>query len=675
MPQDIKGALQKCQTYAEKGYALAKESQDKLHETLLEEEKKLLHAKAEENQEGRIEYADILSKQMEEINYAKEKERQLEKDLNLLHERQKEFSIVVFGRTMTGKSTLMEILTHGNGTSIGKGAQRTTLDVRDYHWQGMRVTDVPGICSFEGREDDALAMEAAKRADLILFLITDDAPQAEEAAKLAALRRLAKPVLGILNVKLAIRPERRELTLRQLKERLADTARLDTICRQFRDYASLHQQDWQDIPFIYTHLRAAFLGQKHDTELFDRSNFVRVEEFILEKVQKDGCFLRIKTFVDCVATPVQDELEHILHSSRSNAKEGRIYWRKSEELAEWRKDFTSRMKEKLDHFIHTLRQDVRSHIEDFAEYHYEGNIGEEWNRYAAQNLGIEGKCNTFLRDIVKKCEQKRRELTNDLFSEIRFSPELQLNARLQEDEIFDSQSLMQLGAAGLLLINPLASITVGLLSAIFGDSKETKIRKRKADVRSRLVDAMQPLYSQIYKQLNEKIRADIIGKGIKDLEGSLDKAGKRLIQLANEEAATAHHLRNDLVKLNRHLWQEAERYISTPQHIDITALARIPGNRCLVLGQREYPDFPMENITRLLGEKAAYRCDSIEDVETDLLGFTNRYRFGSEEQPLLRFRLWPKNNKSLASMENTVEYRLAQQLAPCPCLEEGVVKG
>ena len=83
----------------------------------------------------------------------------------------------------------------------------------------------------------------------------------------------------------------------------------------------------------------------------------------------------------------------------------------------------------------------------------------------------------------------------------------------------------------------------------------------------------------------------------------------------------------------------------------------------------------MENITRLLGEKAAYRCDSIEDVETDLLGFTNRYRFGSEEQPLLRFRLWPKNNKSLASMENTVEYRLAQQLAPCPCLEEGVVKG
>ena len=42
------------------------------------------------------------------------------------------FSITLFGRTMAGKSTLMEILTHGKGESIGKGSQRTTRDVRTY---------------------------------------------------------------------------------------------------------------------------------------------------------------------------------------------------------------------------------------------------------------------------------------------------------------------------------------------------------------------------------------------------------------------------------------------------------------------------------------------------------------------------------------------------------------
>ena len=40
------------------------------------------------------------------------------------------FNITLFDRTMSGKSTLMEILTNGEGKSIGKGAQRTTQDGR-----------------------------------------------------------------------------------------------------------------------------------------------------------------------------------------------------------------------------------------------------------------------------------------------------------------------------------------------------------------------------------------------------------------------------------------------------------------------------------------------------------------------------------------------------------------
>lgn len=67
---------------------------------------------------------------------------------------------------MAGKSTLMEILTEGNGESIGKGAQRTTRDVRKYEWNNLEITDVPGIGAFEGQEDEEIAFEAAKSADL-----------------------------------------------------------------------------------------------------------------------------------------------------------------------------------------------------------------------------------------------------------------------------------------------------------------------------------------------------------------------------------------------------------------------------------------------------------------------------------------------------------------------------
>ena len=62
------------------------------------------------------------------------------------------FNITLFGRTMTGKSTLMEILTEGDGHTISKGAQRTTRDTRqivriryepngEYGFNGERIPD------------------------------------------------------------------------------------------------------------------------------------------------------------------------------------------------------------------------------------------------------------------------------------------------------------------------------------------------------------------------------------------------------------------------------------------------------------------------------------------------------------------------------------------------------
>ena len=112
-----------------------------------------------------------------------------------------DFSITLFGRTMAGKSTLMEILTHGDGKTIGKGAQRTTRDIRTYSWNGLKITDVPGIVAFEGKDDENLAFETAKSADLILFLITDDGPQVAEAECFSKIVKLGKPIICILNVK------------------------------------------------------------------------------------------------------------------------------------------------------------------------------------------------------------------------------------------------------------------------------------------------------------------------------------------------------------------------------------------------------------------------------------------------------------------------------------------
>ena len=80
------------------------------------------------------------------------------------------FTITLFGRTMVGKSTIREAVTRGDGQTIGKGAQRTTRDIREYEWNLLRIVDTPGIGAYDGRpdRDKALSVIGRKRRDPLL---------------------------------------------------------------------------------------------------------------------------------------------------------------------------------------------------------------------------------------------------------------------------------------------------------------------------------------------------------------------------------------------------------------------------------------------------------------------------------------------------------------------------
>ena len=61
--------------------------------------------------------------------------------LHAKHDALNRFTVTLFGRTMAGKSTIREALTCGDGATIGKGAQRTTRDVREYTWNSLRRSE------------------------------------------------------------------------------------------------------------------------------------------------------------------------------------------------------------------------------------------------------------------------------------------------------------------------------------------------------------------------------------------------------------------------------------------------------------------------------------------------------------------------------------------------------
>jgi GTP-binding protein EngB required for normal cell division len=153
--------------------------------------------------------ADLETLALEVKNVLESSLRETTADLSAawrrLSEHDGSLTVAVFGRTRSGKSTLMEALTKGDGAAIGRGRQHTTTDVNRYTWppgEGLlHVVDTPGIEGFKGAELAQKAQEFVQAAHLLLYVLSDDAIGAEVIDQFAQIQRLEKPVVFILNIK------------------------------------------------------------------------------------------------------------------------------------------------------------------------------------------------------------------------------------------------------------------------------------------------------------------------------------------------------------------------------------------------------------------------------------------------------------------------------------------
>lgn len=110
--------------------------------------------------------------------------------------------IVMVGRTMVGKSTLMDYLTGGDGRGIGQGAQRMTRDVVDVDLRpGIVLVDTPGVGAESAQADHDAAIAACSSGDLIVWVQDTDALHEAAARALREICGLGTPVVVVLNCK------------------------------------------------------------------------------------------------------------------------------------------------------------------------------------------------------------------------------------------------------------------------------------------------------------------------------------------------------------------------------------------------------------------------------------------------------------------------------------------
>ena len=89
-----------------------------------------------------------------------------------LYAKDSKIKIVFVGQYSAGKSTILKMLTGKRDIAVGAGI--TTQISSVYEWKNMEVVDTPGIATGIRVDHDKIAYEAIVKADLLVFVITNE---------------------------------------------------------------------------------------------------------------------------------------------------------------------------------------------------------------------------------------------------------------------------------------------------------------------------------------------------------------------------------------------------------------------------------------------------------------------------------------------------------------------
>ncbi len=151
---------------------------------------------------------------------AREKIRRSLEEVESKRESRK-LEIVAFGTVSSGKSSLLNALA---GRDVFRTEVRggTTVSRNEIPWPGndqVTLVDTPGLSEVLGADREELAKQAARDADLVLF-VSDGPLKDFEMRLLEVLAAMEKPILVCLNKEDWYRPADRDLLLGQIAEQV-----------------------------------------------------------------------------------------------------------------------------------------------------------------------------------------------------------------------------------------------------------------------------------------------------------------------------------------------------------------------------------------------------------------------------------------------------------------------
>ena len=369
-----------------------------------------------------------------------EADRNLDSTLKGLQKSRGFVTIALFGQTRAGKSTTLEALTGGNGTTIGIGRQHTTTKIKQHFWppkqKTLRIVDTPGIEGFKGEELAAQAHDFVELADHIFFLISDDKVRAGELKHFAKIRRMSKGITVLLNVKrndedLIEDLQDPDFSFDDLLDDLFDECKIAGHVQRIEEYLE-HNHNISKPMVLPIHARAAWLAtqsnHKNNAEcLRELSRIASVEQRIREFVEKEALGTRVESPRQAVrrhADSVKVELTEFARqfcNSMSQTDEQRQALEKAvRNAAQKARGRLSKMKmafQKADEQIPILVDGL------IVERGGGKKLRSEWEKILKSN-GVDDAPQKFVADVRSLFEEELKEQVLRLEFKAKFKPNL-----------------------------------------------------------------------------------------------------------------------------------------------------------------------------------------------------------------------------------------------------------
>lgn len=537
------------------------------------------------------------------------------------------FNITLFGRTKSGKSTLMEILTHGDGSHMGDGGQRTTRDVRTYKWKGLNITDVPGIDAFGGQEDDEAAEKAATFADLIIFMITAGQPESTEADWMVKLKRMDKPMVCICNFKQSLGTSADDIRLQRLlnnPDKVKERMNIDELNDQFNQFLKEHLPE-EHVDFIITHLLAKFYSQQpeyreYQEQLESISRFENVENAIIQEVMTNGVLHRKRSYLSIIDSTIYAQMKSLFKFSEHAYSHYRIIQDKIKSFELWCDHFNQAQQSQIPTSIKLEFDKIRNAVPGFVEGHLEdSNLKQSWSEYCKRLNTEKG-----IKQITKSIQAQLESKVNEIFSELKF--EMDFSASYNQKLSLDNYQFTNwkkvwnwtgtIGSAGLgiaalvLESNPIGWVALGFavlfgLFSWFSDSREKKLRERRNELSKKLNDSIDESEKKTQEDFNRWFNRNVISQQRKVIS-LLWLLSKSMLSLANGERELAMGYNKNHTDITKKIVSNVLEAMQVPENEikRITTTARVPGRRLtLVIDGYEKLPFTTTDLFNRMGHE------------------------------------------------------------------------